>query len=69
MKKINEFKKELKELLKKYNASISFDCGSGSDLHGVYGEKLSVQFLGENRRKIEEVHTLAQGYNVDQSDL
>ena len=31
----NEFRKELKELLKKYNASIEFDFMEGFDTHGL----------------------------------
>ena len=39
---LNEFKKELKALLDKYNASIEVGCSDCSDLHGVYDKHLLV---------------------------
>lgn len=38
---------ELKELLRKYNASINFDCSAYSDLHAVYDEHLVIEFGNE----------------------
>lgn len=45
MKKIkdNDFLMELRDLLLKHNASIRFDCGDASDLHGVYDERIVVK--------------------------
>lgn len=37
----SEFKAELKALLAKYSASISFECGESSDLHGIYNPRIS----------------------------
>ena len=33
---------ELQALLAKYNASIDFSVGSGSDTHGLYDEKVTI---------------------------
>ena len=61
---ISEFKKELKTLLEKYNASLSFACSSCSDLSGVHEEGIEV-VLGDN-----ETHKLTE-YNwyIEACDL
>ena len=41
--KARKFQLELKELLVKYQASIGFEAGGGSDWHGIYGEKMTVR--------------------------
>ena len=56
------FKKELKKLLIKYRATISFDCSECSDLHGISGERIIAE-LGE-----KEIH-LSDGYYVSPLDL
>ena len=38
-----DFKKELKELLSKYNAVISFTCGDSSDTYGLYDDHLIIE--------------------------
>lgn len=38
-----DFKKELKDLLSKYNATISFTCGGSSDTHGLYDDHLIIE--------------------------
>lgn len=57
-----QFKKELKELLKKYNAVIRFSCSDSSDTHGLYEEKIIA------RVNNEEI-TLADGWGVNSRDL
>lgn len=37
-----EFLKDLKELLEKYNACISWACDDGSDLYGIYNDHICV---------------------------
>ena len=59
---MEQFKKELKELLAKYDATIAFECGECSDLHGVYDEKIVAEVGGK------EI-TLSDGYYVQSSDL
>jgi hypothetical protein len=39
-KQVMSFKKELKELLKKYNAVIEFECNDSSDTHGIRGAQI-----------------------------
>lgn len=39
-----QFLIELKELLEKYNASINWTCGDGSDTYGIYDDKMYVDF-------------------------
>jgi hypothetical protein len=60
--KLQQFKNDLKKLLTRYNADISFDCSECSDLHGVNDEKIVANVNGKNI-------TLAVGYSVDQTDL
>ena len=42
-----EFKAELKSLLEKYEVEISWECGEGSDTHGIYGEKMVAYFFND----------------------
>ena len=58
----NNFKKELKELLTKHNADISFSCSDCSDTHGIYEPKI-VATIGR------ETIDLSNGWWVDASDL
>ena len=37
-----EFLKELRELLQKYNVSIQADVGFGSDTHGIHEQHLKI---------------------------
>ncbi len=62
MKNANEFKAKLRALLAEYNASIGFECGEASDLHGVYDERIIVM-IGDTE------HVLADGYCVEARDL
>jgi hypothetical protein len=39
---MNDFTTELRALLDKYKATISWGCAECSDLHGVYGEYMEV---------------------------
>lgn len=43
-----EFNKELKSLLSKYNAEISWDCGPSSDTYGIYDDHIKIEFKDEN---------------------
>lgn len=60
------FRKELKELLKKYNASIDFSCSDCSDTHGIYGAKLEVCFQLSNNTTVFD---LCNGWSVDKHDF
>jgi hypothetical protein len=39
---MNDFTKELLALLEKHDASIAWGCHFASDLHGVWGEHMTV---------------------------
>lgn len=73
MSKANEFKKELKALLKKYDATIGFNVGESSDTHGLYNERLEVQFSelreGANFKTVVETKELVKGWDVGYIDL
>jgi hypothetical protein len=59
-----EFKQELHTLLKKYNAYISFDYSSGSDIAGICDPSISIY--------VENTHTLlfsCTGYELDIDSL
>lgn len=59
---VKNFKKELKELLKKYNATIGFDCDDCSDLYGIYDEHVYIQANGERERVVD-------GWWIDETDF
>lgn len=40
--KQKSFQEELKSLLEKYSATISWTCGECSDTHGIYDEKMII---------------------------
>ncbi len=42
-----EFNNELKALLKKYNAEISWDCAPSSDTYGIYDSHIKIEFRDE----------------------
>ena len=62
MADLEEFKKELRSLLAKHNATIGFDCSECSDTYGINDANISVSLGGMNIR-------LADGWNVDATDL
>ena len=57
------FKSELAKLIIKYNASIGFDCGEGSDLYGVYDEEIIYSVDGGKSIP------LANGYSIGKGDF
>lgn len=62
MSRIVEFKKELRELLSKYDASLRVLYDDCSDMHGVYGEHMAVELDGRS-------HFLCDHWGIDVSDL
>lgn len=60
------FKKELKELLEKYNATIGFECADCSDLHGVYEERI-VMTVSDGQEKKKRY--CVDGYYIDKHNL
>lgn len=64
----DSFRKELKELLTKYNVSISWDYDDCSDTHGMTGEGISFDTnFGVPRNQQWEL--LVQGASIDAGDL
>lgn len=67
-KRYDNFKKDLKVLLKKHEATIVFMLGEGSDTHGLYDEAIGVQFLedlkkGDRYRSWSPEEKLSDGYS------
>ena len=44
--------KEIKEVLTKHNACISWSCGFGSDTHGIYEEAMTVSIGGKDALEV-----------------
>lgn len=65
MERLDNFKKELSNLLKKYNAEIGFYVDDCSDTHGLSGDKMVVYF-DENR---ENHHELNDYWSFNADDL
>ena len=66
--KQDEFLRELKELLTKYDATISFDFDSCSDTHGIYDGGIAL-YIGYNTPKVEKRVFKSAGWSLDASDL
>ena len=63
--KLIQFKKELHDLLAKYDATIGLVADNGSDWWGITGEKLVVQFgMSDNTHDLNE-----QGLWISKEDL
>jgi hypothetical protein len=60
----NEFKKELKALLEKYNAAINFNVGGDSDTYGLYDEEMAVYFFDTKKS-----FKLSNGWGISKTDL
>lgn len=72
MSQINDFKKELKELLFKYSATINISIDG--DTHGISDEHLTVTFLqtlkeGQNFRVFSDDYKLNDGYSLNSKEL
>ena len=61
-----EFRKELKVLLEKYNASIDFSCSDCSDTYGIYDAKMVACFNLSDRMIAFDLNT---GWSVDKHDF
>jgi hypothetical protein len=61
-KKPKEFLRELKSLLDKYNANISFAVSDSSDTYGLSGENLEIRVDGK-------VVMSVCGWSMDANDL
>ena len=61
-RKLNDFKSDLKSLLEKYGAVISFSVSECSDTHGLNDEKMVVS-IDDND------NLLCHGWDIDHRDI
>jgi hypothetical protein len=52
METTDTFLQELKALLLKHNASISWRCGDASDTHGIYDEQMVIEWHGVGKHDL-----------------
>ena len=64
-----EFLKELKTLMEKYDVSIDFSVGFGSDTHGLYDEKMCINHRISKKSFKEETWLEVNGWNIQSSDI
>ena len=64
-----QFLKELKALLDKYDASISFSVGSCSDTHGLYDEKMVIDHRISKDSFKEETWLEVDGWCIGATDI
>lgn len=70
MDRRNEFLNKLKALFEEYNASVGFECSSGSDLFGVYGEKIVFSIVENDNGRDKEINVLeVDGYYANKNDI
>ena len=64
-----EFLKELKALMKKYNVSIGFSVGDCSDTHGLYDERLVIDHRIKEGSFKEETWLEVNGWWMNSTDI
>lgn len=70
MDRRNEFLNKLKALFEEYNASVGFECSDGSDLFGVYGEKIVFSIVENDNGRDKEIDVLeVDGYYANKNDI
>lgn len=70
MNRRNEFLTKLKALFEEYNASVGFECSPGSDLFGVYEEKIVFSIVENDNGRDREINVLeVDGYYVNKNDI
>lgn len=70
MDRKNEFLIKLKTLFEEYNASVGFECSPGSDLFGVYGEKIVFSIVENDNGRDKEINVLkVDGYYANKNDI
>lgn len=63
-----EFLAKLGALLREYEASIEADCGEGSDMHGICGEKMTIN-VGRWNQRGRVVVKVCDGWEFTANDL
>lgn len=69
MSQKNEFLKELKVLLEKYDVSISFNVGESCDTHGFYDERMVIEHLIKKGSWQTEEWLSVDGWEFGASDV
>lgn len=64
-----EFLRELKALMKKYDVSIGFSVGSCSDTHGLYDEMLVIDHRIKEGSFKEETWLTVDGWWMNSTDI
>jgi len=64
-----EFLKELKELMTKYNVSIGFSVGECSDTHGLYDEKILIDHRPDKNSFKEVTWLKTPGWWLSANDI
>jgi hypothetical protein len=65
---VKEFKRELKDLLTKYNAIICFNVGDGSDTYGLCDERMTIEHrIGDSWNYVTLLEV--NGWGIDKSDI
>lgn len=67
-KDVEEFKKELGELLEKYHVRISFACSDSSDTSGLHKDSLVIvdRYTGKEIYRADSWHILAKDFIDDE---
>lgn len=68
MSALDDFRRDLRALLKEHGATINAECGESSDLYGVYDRHISVT-LPEQGRPWGREHRLYDAWSVGAPDL
>lgn len=63
MEKDKQFLKELKELLEKYNACISWTCCDCSDTYGIYEQSMLIEVADKEVYRVED-KSYIEGCNI-----
>ncbi len=64
-----EFLRELKALMEKYDVSIGFSVGECSDTHGLYDEKLVIDHRLKKGSFKEETWLTVHGWWMGSTDI
>lgn len=66
--KHEEFKKELRSLLEKYEACISAEVGEGSDTHGIFDEGMAI-CIGRDNKFHHRPSIVIEGWIIDHKNI
>jgi hypothetical protein len=65
---MEDFLKEFKELLAKYNVAITADADSCSDMHGVIDPYIEIYTYHEKTFCVKELHVI-EGWDIDKDRI